>query len=134
MAQHQEYVEKVTATPKALQGVRRSVASYLQDTNLVSVADEVLLIVTELLSNVYKHVDEHEAVVRLVPQGDTFLVCVSDQSWVLPSVREPDWDSTDGRGMFLISQIDPTWQTTITGTGKTISCTVRVPGALAGFR
>ncbi|MFJ1700410.1 ATP-binding protein [Streptomyces sp. NPDC088252] len=137
MAQHQ-YVEMVTATPDALQGVRRNVAKYLAGhlagAALVSVTGDVLLVVQELLSNVYKHVACHEAEIRLVPQDAAFHVCVSDQSWDLPSVREPDWDSTDGRGMFLISQIDPDWQTTITGTGKKISCTVRVPGAPPSLR
>lgn len=131
VAQHQEYAEKVIASPSALHEVRRDVANYLSEEGLGQVADDVLLILTELLTNVYKHVNPHEAEIRLVPQGPTFLVSVSDSSWALPRVTEPKWDSVDGRGMFLISQICPNWETTITGTGKRICCILPVPGAPA---
>ncbi|MFH9606871.1 ATP-binding protein [Streptomyces sp. NPDC017448] len=124
----QDYARTVRTAPQALREVRLEVARYLGSQGLEKITDDVLLIVTELLSNVYKHVHDKESLVRIIVRGASCRISVSDSSWDTPSVRTPSLENLDGRGMFLVSQLDPHWMVEITNHGKRIVCSVPVPG------
>ncbi len=66
------------------------------------VVDLVRLGVSELLSNVVKHVPDKNCSLAIYMLGDALVVSVSDSSPVLPEVREaPDWDAESGRGLWI---------------------------------
>ncbi|MFK4274029.1 ATP-binding protein, partial [Streptomyces milbemycinicus] len=50
---------------------------------------------------------------------------VSDTESALPVVKEPDFLSESGRGMFLLSKTADEWGTDLTPTGKTVWFTLR---------
>lgn len=132
MVERQEFNEKVRASPHALRDVRKDVSQYLRAAGLTSVEGDVLLVVTELLSNVAKHVGtDADAEIRLVPKGPVAVeVMVSDHSPSTPRVKAPDWDSESGRGMWLVQALDPHWYTVITDGGKSVVATVAAPTVL----
>ncbi|QKV67511.1 ATP-binding protein [Streptomyces harbinensis] len=71
-----------------------------------SAVELVRLGVTELLSNVLRHVDDHACCLVLSALGDTVLVQVLDRSAVLPEIGEaPDWEAQSGRGLWMLREM-----------------------------
>ncbi|MFE0688004.1 ATP-binding protein [Streptomyces xiamenensis] len=71
-----------------------------------SVVNVVRLGVTELLSNVIKHVDDQRSSLMIYKLGDALVVSVSDRSLVLPEVcGAPDWDAESGRGLWMLQSM-----------------------------
>jgi anti-sigma regulatory factor (Ser/Thr protein kinase) len=67
------------------------------------VVELVRLGVSELLSNVIKHVPDKRCDLMIYLLGDALVVSVSDSSPVLPEVRGlPDWDAESGRGLWML--------------------------------
>ncbi|MEV8115161.1 ATP-binding protein [Streptomyces xiamenensis] len=70
------------------------------------VVDLVRLGVSELLSNVVKHVPDKNCSLAIYMLGDVLVVSVSDRSSVLPEVRgAPDWDAESGRGLWMLQEM-----------------------------
>ncbi len=72
--------------------------------------DAMVLCVTEMLANVYRHVEspECELTLRNLPEG--VRASVSDTSPAPPVViTHPDWREENGRGTFLLANIADRW-------------------------
>ncbi|WP_262402245.1 ATP-binding protein [Actinomadura sp. CNU-125] len=69
------------------------------------------LVVTELVTNVYKHVRIGHIVVRIFPDEPKNFVYVEvwDEGTVLPVVRPEDHGATSGRGLPLIIELVQEW-------------------------
>ncbi len=69
------------------------------------------VVVTELVTNSYKHVGFGRIVVRVLPEADEGLVLieVSDDGSGLPVVREAGGDALCGRGLLLVVQLVMDW-------------------------
>ncbi|QKV67919.1 ATP-binding protein [Streptomyces harbinensis] len=68
--------------------------------------DLVRLGVSELLSNVVKHVPDPRCYVRVLLIGGEVTVQVFDRSRKLPVVGEvPDWDAESGRGLRMLREM-----------------------------
>lgn len=124
--QMREFRLPLTVHPEKLHRIRRMVFAYLRLWQLGELSDDALKIVTELLSNVHKHVEGRRAVLRLQATTDSLLITVSDRSERMPVVCEPDWDSTSGRGIFLINGLSDEWRAVRTATGKDVFVTLAV--------
>ncbi len=109
----------LTVEPEGLHRIRRIVFAHLRYQDLVELADDALKIVTELLSNVHKHAGGR-AVLLLQFHPDVLRITVSDRSTDMPVVRQPDWEATSGRGMFLIDALSDDWRAVPTAAGKDI--------------
>ncbi|WP_129843296.1 ATP-binding protein [Streptomyces sp. RFCAC02] len=69
------------------------------------VTEVVLHGVTELLSNVARHVDDPRCTLELALTGGDVEVSVHDRSREVPRVTLPDWTAEEGRGLWLLSEM-----------------------------
>ncbi|TDD28976.1 hypothetical protein E1287_31740 [Actinomadura sp. KC06] len=69
------------------------------------------LVVTELVTNSYKHVGVGRIVVRVFPDGckPLTVIEVEDEGTALPVVRDEDGDAESGRGLLLMTQMVHDW-------------------------
>lgn len=83
--------------------------------------------VSELLSNVCKHVGDRRC--RLVVEREGVSVCVRlfDRSPQVPAVRVPAWDAEEGRGLWLLREMADELGYTCTPGGKWVWFRCRVP-------
>ncbi|MFI9461693.1 ATP-binding protein [Streptomyces xiamenensis] len=71
-----------------------------------SAVELVRLGVSELLSNVIRHVAERRCYLRIVRIGGEVTVQVFDRSRKLPVIGEaPDWDTESGRGLWMLREM-----------------------------
>ncbi|WP_165963977.1 ATP-binding protein [Actinomadura sp. KC216] len=69
------------------------------------------IVVTELVTNAYKHVGFGQIVVRVFQdkRDDLVVIEVRDDGTGLPVVRDEDHDATCGRGLLLVVQLVHDW-------------------------
>ncbi|TDB85143.1 hypothetical protein E1264_22150 [Actinomadura sp. KC216] len=79
----------------------------------LGLADDFIgrLVVTELVTNSYKHVGVGRIVVRVFPDGcePLTVIEVEDEGTVLPTIRDEDGDAESGRGLLLVAQMAHDW-------------------------
>ncbi|GAB2875509.1 hypothetical protein GCM10022245_08100 [Streptomyces mayteni] len=75
--------------------------------------------ISELLSNVIKHVRDRRCCLRLVRTGEQVSIQLFDRSPAPPVLGEPAWDAESGRGLWLLREMCPQvgWQTAPPGLG-----------------
>jgi anti-sigma regulatory factor (Ser/Thr protein kinase) len=111
------------ARPAELRLLRRAVRTQLDRWGTPELADEVQLAVTELASNVIKHVGEGVAATVVMERGDDRIrVELHDKSDRLPALAAPDCGTECGRGLHLLAAMAIDWGTLPTGTGKAVWC------------
>ncbi|PLW64836.1 ATP-binding protein [Streptomyces sp. SCUT-3] len=98
-----------SAAPSAVPPVREAVRAVAETWGLGGLADAAQLAVTELVANVARHAASPDCSVLLRPVRDGLYAEVGDTDPRPPVVREPDWDSESGRGMFLLAHTVDAW-------------------------
>ncbi|TYB48071.1 ATP-binding protein [Actinomadura chibensis] len=81
------------------------------------------VVVTELVTNAYKHVGGGRIVVRVLPdvRPNLTVIEVWDEGAALPVVRDESGDAEDGRGLLLMAQLVHDWGVRrIGGEGKVV--------------
>lgn len=124
----------LVAKPSAIGSWRRQVADCVRglggDAEAVAVAR---LGVSELLSNVCKHVEDQRC--RLVIERDGGRACVRlfDRSPQVPAVTVPAWDAEEGRGLWMLRERADALGYTCTPRGKWVwfRCLLTAPPAVA---
>ncbi|MEE1929582.1 ATP-binding protein [Streptomyces sp. TRM 70351] len=76
--------------------------------------------VSELLSNVVRHVPDSRCRVEVERRGRDLYVRVLDRSPQPPVVTEPDWNAERGRGLWLLREMVAEFGHTRTGGGKAV--------------
>ncbi|WP_060894018.1 ATP-binding protein [Streptomyces europaeiscabiei] len=117
------YMLPFRASPEVLGGLRRNVRAELRSWGLSGLADEAELVVTELATNVFKHVGAGSAatlVIELCTVG--VRVEVHDTSYKVPAPTEAGCASECGRGLHLLAEMARDWGTVVTGSGKAVWC------------
>ncbi|MGK5533164.1 ATP-binding protein [Streptomyces sp. URMC 129] len=61
--------------------------------------------VSELLTNVLRHVPDPRCCLEVTSAGYQAVVSVFDRSSALPEVREPEWGAESGRGLWLLREM-----------------------------
>jgi len=89
--------------------------------------DDVLLAVSELITNAHIHAHS-DAQVVLTWDRVCLHVNVSDTSPVLPTPRSPDRERESGRGLAIVDALADDWEAHPQANGKTISACFRPPG------
>ncbi|MER6569252.1 ATP-binding protein [Streptomyces sp. NPDC001093] len=111
---------ELPAVPEALQGLRRTVRRYLD-----APCTDVQLCVTELVTNVIRHVGEATPVrVRVaLTDGNRIRVEVMDPAGqALPVPLSGALDAEDGRGLALLDAVALRWGVEQGVDGKTVWC------------
>ena len=92
---------------------RRFVVSTLAEWGLSHLADDVGLLVSELVTNVVRHTDAG-AIMR-ISRAQRHLRCsVIDAGGHLPQLRHPSPTDQSGRGLLLVEAIASSWGSTAT--------------------
>lgn len=117
-----QYRQQLVADPQQFAVVRRTVGACLRAWGLRSLVQATAMCVTEMLSNVHRHVEspDCELLLERLPEG--IRAVVGDRSAALPDLLgdEPDCFAESGRGLFLLSRTADRWGSTPTETGKEV--------------
>ncbi|WP_405917012.1 ATP-binding protein [Streptomyces sp. NBC_00728] len=118
------------AVPAEVRLLRRAAASQLDRWGIPTATGEAELLVTELATNVVKHVGEGTSATLVIElRGERLRLEVHDRSRVLPSPNAADCYSECGRGLHLIAALAVDWGTALTGAGKAVWCEISIsPG------
>ncbi len=114
----------VVDEPVSVRGARRAVAGALTGWGVDDdVADTVLLLVSELVTNALLH-GRPPVQVRVRRSPTAVVVEVHDDAQTLPRRDDPGDGDEHGRGLQLVSALASRWGTRPTVTGKAVWCTV----------
>ncbi|WP_406268390.1 ATP-binding protein [Streptomyces sp. NBC_00191] len=117
------------AEPNGVCTLRRFVREQLTQWGIPALADEVQLAVTELATNVIKHVGAGAlATLVMEPRGSTLRVELHDQSYAVPVSIDPTCGAEGGRGLHLLEGMSAGWGTILTTTGKAVWCEFALSG------
>ncbi|MEU9570643.1 SpoIIE family protein phosphatase [Streptomyces massasporeus] len=106
--------------PDAVMHARRFSARTLRSWGIAAEADTVLLVVSELVTNALVHT-QGAVRVELTLAADRLRVTVSDSSPRAPAKPVVvDWESTGGRGLFLVEAVSAAWGSVPVGGGKQV--------------
>ncbi|MFK0100228.1 MULTISPECIES: ATP-binding protein [unclassified Streptomyces] len=83
------------------------------------VVDDVLLTVSELVTNAHVHADSNAQLVMTWDER-CLHVAVHDSSTALPTPRPPSSERPGGRGMFLVDALADEWETYPCNDGKMV--------------
>ncbi|SMQ19591.1 Serine phosphatase RsbU, regulator of sigma subunit [Streptomyces sp. Ag82_O1-12] len=106
--------------PDAVMHARRFSARTLRSWGIAAEADTVLLVVSELVTNALVHT-QGAVRVELTLAADRLRVTVNDSSPRAPAKPVVvDWESTGGRGLFLVEAVSAAWGSVPVGGGKQV--------------
>ncbi|MEV6398911.1 ATP-binding protein [Streptomyces sp. NPDC051907] len=118
------------AEPARMCALRRYVREQLTQWGVPALADEVELAVTELATNVIKHVgDGAVATLVMEPSEGALRVEVHDRSPAVPTAVDQECGAECGRGLHLLAGMSADWGTIVTATGKAVWCEFALDGA-----
>lgn len=106
---------------------RRVVEACAAELGLGREADDLLLLVSELVTNAIRH-GAPPVELRVQADADTITVAVADSSPVRPLRREADDSAEGGRGMALVDLLTADRGVRPEGSGKTVWGAVRRGG------
>ncbi|MEU9206911.1 ATP-binding protein [Streptomyces sp. NPDC048415] len=111
------------AAPPELRLLRQRLRGALGQWGASAVAEEAELVVTELATNVIKHVGEGAAATLVLePRQGRLRVELHDKSHAVPNLASESCDAECGRGLHLLSAMSLDWGTLLTVTGKAVWC------------
>ncbi|GAA2255639.1 hypothetical protein GCM10010145_24760 [Streptomyces ruber] len=116
------------AEPAEVRLLRKATVAQLGQWGICKAAEEAELLVTELASNVFKHVGAGaSATLILEAQDQRLRVEVHDRSRAVPSLRAAHCDEECGRGLHLLTALAVDWGTVLTAAGKAVWCEIALP-------
>ncbi|NUR00321.1 MAG: ATP-binding protein [Streptomyces sp.] len=115
------------AAPAEVRLLRKAAITQLSRWGMPIVADEAELLVTELATNVVKHVGEGApASLILEWRGERLRLEVHDKSQAVPSPVTADCGAECGRGLHLLAALSADWGTLLTAAGKAVWCEIPI--------
>ena len=118
-----EKVVLLPAEPRAAGAARAVVRDRLRAWDLEDLLDTVVLLTSELVTNVLVHTASAPAL-AVARTGEGVRVEVSDTSPVPPARRRHSPSATTGRGVKLLEDLADDWGCEVTGDGKVVWFTV----------
>ncbi|WP_308043528.1 ATP-binding protein [Streptomyces olivaceus] len=113
------------AVPAEIRLLRQAAAAQLVRWGVPHVVEETELVVTELATNVIKHVGEGVvATLVLEWEGERLRVEVHDKSHAVPSLSAAHCDDECGRGLHMLAAVTVDWGTVLTVVGKSVWCEI----------
>ncbi|MGW2387250.1 ATP-binding protein [Streptomyces sp. NPDC001658] len=113
------------AAPTEVRLLRRATVQQLNRWGVPAAADEAELLVTELATNVVKHVGMGvSATLILEWRGERLRLEVHDKGPALPVSGSAGCDDECGRGLHLLAALAADWGTVLTAVGKAVWCEI----------
>ncbi|MEV5525662.1 ATP-binding protein [Streptomyces prunicolor] len=120
------------AAPAEVGLLRKAAVMQLSRWGAPVAIDEAELLVTELATNVVKHVGEGASATLILEwRGERLRLEVHDKSQVTPSLRSADCDEECGRGLHLLAGLALDWGTILTAVGKAVWCEISISAGRA---
>jgi anti-sigma regulatory factor (Ser/Thr protein kinase) len=94
------------------------------------VADDALLVLTELVANAVRHTASAHILCRLTASGDELHVAVEDEGGTLaiPHPRTPSEETECGRGLLLVDALATAWRVVpLEPEGRAVCATLKIP-------
>ncbi|MDQ0581259.1 ATP-binding protein [Streptomyces rishiriensis] len=119
------------AAPAEVRLLRRAAARQLSQWGASVAVDEAELLITELATNVVKHVGEGASATLILEwRGERLRLEVHDKSEILPSSKTAGQDDVCGRGLHLLASLAVDWGVVLTAAGKAVWCEISAgPGS-----
>ncbi|OSP43165.1 ATP-binding protein [Streptomyces sp. 13-12-16] len=115
------------ALPAEVRLLRRAAATQLGQWGVPTAGDATQLVVTELATNVIKHVGEGSpATLILEWKRERLRVEMHDKSSALPALRTADCEAECGRGLHMLAAMAVDWGTAVTALGKAVWCEIEL--------
>jgi anti-sigma regulatory factor (Ser/Thr protein kinase) len=115
------YCETLPRRPESVGTARRLVRAALAAWSLDDLADDSMLIVSELVSNAVQHARSRFIRVTVTrPEAMRVRIGVVDKSKRLPEFREPHVGDDGGRGLALVGALAKDWGTDQLPWGKRV--------------
>jgi hypothetical protein len=115
------------ALPAEVPLLRRAAATQLGQWGVPTAGDATQLVVTELATNVIKHVGEGSpATLILEWKRERLRVEMHDKSSSLPALRTADCEAECGRGLHMLAAMAVDWGTAVTALGKAVWCEIEL--------
>ncbi|MFF9058490.1 ATP-binding protein [Streptomyces sp. NPDC014882] len=113
------------AAPAEVGLLRRAASKQLSQWGTPVAIDEAELLVTELATNVVKHVGEGASATLILEwRGERLRLEVHDKSQALPSPKVADCDEVCGRGLHMVAALAADWGAILTTVGKAVWCEI----------
>lgn len=96
--------------------LRRIGRARLNAWGLSALVDDAELLISELVTNGFKHGAEQQITFRLVIGADVLVLEVGDGSHALPQLRDAGPDALSGRGLFIVDALAASWGVSADGT------------------
>ena len=119
---------RLPATQESPGAARRFLRAELGTMHADSVGATAELLISELVSNVVRHVGS-PMTVRVSRAGSVVRVEVDDESQDVPVFTRPEGESQHGRGLLLVDALATDWGSFARDTGKTVWFTLSRPVA-----
>ncbi|MFE6524721.1 ATP-binding protein [Streptomyces sp. NPDC057794] len=124
---HLRCVLPFEAAPAEVRLLRLATAQQLSRWGASLATDEAELLVTELATNVVKHVGEGALATLIVEwKGERLRLEVHDKSPVMPTLRAAGCGDECGRGLHLIEALAVDWGAVVTAAGKAVWCELQL--------
>lgn len=115
------------AAPREVSLLRRAASKQLSRWGVPTAADETELLVTELATNVVKHVGEGASATLILEHvGERLRLEVHDKSRRMPLLKSGGCDEECGRGLHLLAALAVDWGTVLTAVGKAVWCEISI--------
>ncbi|MFE6826143.1 ATP-binding protein [Streptomyces sp. NPDC057690] len=113
------------AAPAEVRLLRRAAVKQLIQWGAPVAVDEAELLLTELATNVIKHVGEGASATLILEwKGERLRLEVHDKSEILPLSKSAGRDDVCGRGLHLLASLAVDWGTVLTAAGKAVWCEI----------
>ncbi|MYR55484.1 ATP-binding protein [Streptomyces sp. SID625] len=115
------------AAPAQVRLLRKAAAAQLDQWGMSGISDEAELVVTELATNVIKHVGAGtSATLILERRHDGLRVEVHDRNRARPVLRGTQCEAECGRGLHLLAALTTAWGSDATPAGKAVWCEIEL--------
>ncbi|HEY8985068.1 MAG TPA: SpoIIE family protein phosphatase [Streptomyces sp.] len=117
---------RLAPEPAQVRRARAAVTEQLHEWGLARLVDNVVLMVSELVTNAVLHAPGRPVVLRLV-RGETLLCEVDDAGHDLPTFLDAGGLDEAGRGLRVVSTLAREWGASRSGAGKSVWFEVTLP-------
>lgn len=116
-----EFTARLAPVPGSVGDARRLIRSAMRSWGQIDVADDAVLIASELVTNAVTHAQtDSEITVRLLSPDGQVRIEVADGCEQAPAATEPDPDGASGRGMAMVASLSAAWGVELRAGSKTV--------------